>query len=231
MRYAVYFSPTATHPLWALGNHWLGRDPETGDTLIQPDVPGITANEVATITIAPRRYGLHATLKAPFRLADGHAERALVERIAEFSRARHPFELPRLEVTVLDGFIALQPSQPSAELHALADACVLEFDDFRAPPDAAELARRHPDRLGASSRAHLARWGYPYVFEDFRFHVTLTEVTTPDLRARLLPWLTRHFDSALQQPCRVDAIALFVEAAPQAPFRLIRRFPIVGGVA
>lgn len=231
MRYAVYFSPAASHPLWALGNRWLGRDPDTGDVLIQPGVPGFTPDEVATFTAAPRRYGLHATLKAPFRLAEGHTEPDLVERIAEFSVARQSFELPRMEVTVLDGFIALQPCQPSTELHALADTCVVEFDDFRAPPDAAEFARRHPESFGASARAHLARWGYPYVFEDFRFHITLTQVATPDLRARLVPWLTEHFDSALLLPCRVDGLALYVEASPQAPFRLVRRFPLAGGVA
>lgn len=231
MRYAVYFSPTASHPLWALGNRWLGRDPDTGELLNQPSVPGFTPDEVTAFTTTPRRYGLHATLKAPFRLAEGHAESDLVERIAEFSVARRPFELPRMEVTVLDGFIALQSSQPSTELHALADACVMEFDDFRAPPDTVELARRHPESLEASARAHLARWGYPHVFEDFRFHITLTQVTTPDLRARLLPWLAEHFANALRLPCRVDGLALYVEASPQASFRLIRRFSFTAGVA
>ncbi|MBU3908802.1 MAG: DUF1045 domain-containing protein [Gammaproteobacteria bacterium] len=224
----MYFSPAASHPLWALGNRWLGRDPDTGDVLIQPGVPGFTPVEVATFTAAPRRYGLHATLKAPFRLAEVCKESDLAGRLTEFSSARQSFDLPLLEVTVLDGFIALQMRQPSAELHALADACVTEFDDFRAPPDAAELARRRPETLGAKARMHIANWGYPHVFEDFRFHITLFQVTTPDLRARLLPWLVDHFSSALLQPCRVDGLALYVEPFPQAPFRLVRRFPFAG---
>lgn len=36
-RVAVYYAPETDDPLWAAGNRWLGRDPETGATLTPPD--------------------------------------------------------------------------------------------------------------------------------------------------------------------------------------------------
>lgn len=231
MRYAIYLAPAATHPLWVTGNRWLGRDPETGDTLAQPGVAGLAPNEVEAVTAAPRRYGLHATIKAPFHLAPGRDEAELTTRLGRFSAAWQPFDLPQMEVAALQDFIALQLRQPCPALHALADACVTEFDDFRAPPDAAELARRQPETLSEGPRALLARWGYPYVFENFRFHVTLTGATPTSLRTRLQPWLAEHFASGLAQPCRVDGLALYVEPFPHASFRLVRRFPFAGDIA
>lgn len=231
MRYAIYFAPIAAHPLWALGNRWLGRNPESGEEISQPGLPGFAADAIEAVTAAPRRYGLHATIKPPFRLAAERDEAELTTRLGRFSAAWQPFDLPLLEVAALQDFIALQLRQPCPALHDLADACVAEFDDFRAPPDDAELARRHAEALDERARAHLARWGYPYVFDKFRFHVTLTGATPANLRTRLQPLLAEHFAAVLAQPCRVDGLALFVEPSAQAPFRLVRRFPFAGDLA
>ena len=62
-RVAVYYAPAADDPLWARGCTWLGRDPETGVELPQPDIDGIAAQ-----VTEPRRYGFHATLKPPMQL-------------------------------------------------------------------------------------------------------------------------------------------------------------------
>jgi putative phosphonate metabolism protein len=224
MRYALYFAPAASHPLWRKGNVWLGRDAESGRAFVAPDVPGLGAEEVEALTAAPRHYGLHATIKAPFRLAEGRDETELLARIDEFCSRQKPFTLPSLAVQPLDDFIALQTPQPCPKLHALADACVAEFDEFRAPLRAAELARRRADALDANAAARLARWGYPHVFEGFRFHMTLTGNVSPEVQAMLLPWLTDHFAPALKTPCRCDGLALCVEPFAGAPFRLARRF-------
>jgi len=224
MRYALYFAPAASHPLWGRGNVWLGRDPESGRYFMPPDVPGLGADEVEALTAAPRRYGLHATIKPPFRLDGGRDEAGLFARIEEFSARQRPFTLPQLTVAKLDDFIALQLRRPCPALNALADACVADFDDFRAPPDAAERARRESEILDADAAARLARWGYAHVFEGFRLHLSLTQGVTPALQAKLLPWLSDYFAPALKSPCRVDGLALYVEPFASAPFRLVRRF-------
>ena len=230
MRFAIYFVPATSHPLWELGNLWLGRDPETSGTFIQPYVSGFSPDEIKAVTAAPRRYGLHATIKPPFRLARGHDEAELRNRLKEFCCTWQSFELPLLEVTTLDDFIALKLTQPNRYINELAGACVVEFDNFRCPPDDAELARRQLETLSDSERDNLARWGYPHVLEDFRFHITLTQPTTPNQRVHLLPWLTDYFASAIAHPCRVDGLALYVEPFPDAALQLVRRFPFNGKV-
>ncbi len=226
MRYALYFAPAIDHPLWDLGNAWLGRDPASGRAFVPPELPGLTPNMIESITAAPRRYGLHATIKPPFHLADGYQESALLDRIEEFTADRASFELPPLEVAVLDDFIALRTAKRSPELHALADACVAGFDEFRAPLDSSALARRRPDTLDADALARLKRWGYPHVFEGFEFHLSLTQTVTPTMVEQLLPWLADYFAPALALPCRFDALSLYVEPYSGSPFRLMRRFPL-----
>jgi len=229
MRYALYFAPAVTHPLWLAGNAWLGRDPEQDCRLALPEVAGFVPEQVIAITASPRRYGLHATLKAPFVLNAGRSEAELRSRLTDFCTPHMAFDLPLLQVAALDDFIALRCSHRSQELHDLADACVRHFDDFRAPPDAAELARRRPESLDAAARVRLAHWGYAHVFEGFEFHVSLTGAVTADMRDALLPWLADYFRSALAVPITFDALALYMEPAPGADFRLVQRFPLAGG--
>jgi len=125
MRHALYFAPPIHHPLWAIGNAWLGRNPETGETVSQPTPPDFTAEEIRDATASPRRYGLHATLKAPFRLAAGCDETGLRRRLTRFAAAHASFVLTPLEVAVIDDFIALKTKDPSAQLRVLADAATL----------------------------------------------------------------------------------------------------------
>jgi len=229
MRYALYFAPAAAHPLWLAGNAWLGRDPEQDCLLALPAVPGFVPEQIAAITASPRRYGLHATLKAPFLLDEGRTEAELLTRLTDFCASHMAFDLPPLQVAALDDFIALRSSHRSQALHDLADTCVRHFDDFRAPPDAAELARRRPESLDVEARGRLVRWGYAHVFEGFEFHVSLTGAVASEVRDALLPWLTDYFASALAVPIAFDSLALYVESAPGANFRLVQRSPLIGG--
>ncbi len=222
-RLALYWAPDADDPLHARGSAWLGRDAETGAALAQPVVDGI---DIAQATADPRGYGLHATLKPPFRLLHGYA--AAREAAATLAAHTAPFDLPPLAVHDLDGFLALRETAPCPALHALADACVTELDDHREPPDAAEIARRRPDRMSAAQRAHLDRWGYPYVFEEWRFHVTLTRRLTAEEKAVLLPAVTAFLGDAPARPRRVAAISLFVQPSPGAPFTIAERLPLRG---
>lgn len=222
-RMALYWAPEEDDPLHARASAWLGRDAATGAALDQPALPGL---DIAEVTADPRGYGLHATLKPPFRLANGYA----AARQAAASLAAHlaPFDLPPLAVHDLDGFLALREAEPCPALAAFADACVEALDPHRAPPDAAEIARRRPDRLTPAQRAHLDRWGYPYVFEEWRFHVTLTRRLSAAEKATILPAVTAFLGDAPAQPRRVGSVCLFVQPAPGAPFTIAERLPLRG---
>lgn len=222
-RLALYWAPEPEDPLHRAGSTWLGRDAETGAPLPQPAVPG---HDLRALTADPRGYGLHATLKPPFRLRVSWAE-ALDAAAALAARLR-PFDLPPLAVRDLEGFLALRETELCPPLRALADACVEALDHCRAPPDEAELAKRR--RAGPSPRqeAHLARWGYPYVFDEWRFHVTLTRRLSPEEKAAVLPAAEAHLAAALAHRRRVSSVCLFTQAAPGAPFLVAERLPFGG---
>lgn len=222
-RLALYWAPEEADTLHERGSIWLGRDAATGTALTQPAVDGI---DLAQATADPRGYGLHATLKPPFRLARGYA--AARDATAELAARTAPFDLPPLSVHDLDGFLALREDAPCPALNAFADACVTALDDHRTPPDAAEVARRRPERLTEVQRDHLTRWGYPYVFEEWRFHVTLTRRLAPEEKAVLMPAVTAFLGDAPARPRCVSAVSLFVQPAPGAPFTIAERLPLRG---
>jgi hypothetical protein len=222
-RYALYFAPAAHHPLWTAGCRWLGRDPESGAS----GAGGAHRGE-------PRRYGFHATLKPPFALREGATRSQLLAALAHFVDHRPPFAMPALEVATLGDFVALRPAAADAiaadhPLRCLADDCVRLFDEFRRPPSPAETERRLAAGLDDAQRENLARWGYAHVFGQWRCHMTLSDSLPRDadgerVRAGLLDEARRDFAAALALPLRCDGVALFVEDAPGADWRLARRF-------
>ena len=152
---------------------WLGWDSVTGQSLAQPALDGLP-RPVADMTAKPRKYGLHGTVKPPFRLADGTTEADLRSAVAETCARLSAVEVPALSVRRLGGFVAVVPTEPSPQLAAMAGPVVKELDAFRAPPTEAELAKRRKSGLTPRQEALLAKWGYPYVLDEFRFHITLT---------------------------------------------------------
>ena len=173
-RYAIYFAPDPETPLWRFGCSVLGCDAGTGLDEPVPEALAGLGLDWRAATEEPRRYGFHATLKAPFRLAEGRCEEDLLAAAAAFAARRDAFEIPRLEPRALGRFIALVLAEPHAVLHALADDCVRDLDALRAPLTDTERARRGAAALPPRAAAYLERWGYPQILEDFRFHMTLT---------------------------------------------------------
>jgi putative phosphonate metabolism protein len=220
MRYAIYFAPGRGSSLASAGARWLGRDAFSGTALSQPALPGLSADRFAALTADPRRYGFHATLKAPFELADGYTEGEVASTIAAFARERRAFGL-RLALTRLDGFLALTPAEASAGVDALAADAVRVFDRFRAPPGPGEIERRRRAGLTPAEDDNLVTWGYPYVFESFRFHMTLSQ-RLQDADAELIEAAARSFfGDLLSAPVPIDRVALFAEPSPGAPFTVI----------
>lgn len=227
-RFAVYFAPRRETALWRFGTRWLGRDAATGHALERLALDGLALARLEAITAEPARYGWHATLKAPFRLAPERTLGDLVAHAMAFAAARLPFEIPALELGQLDGFLALMPTAAPALLAGLGEDCVRSFDGFRAPPTEAELAERRGRPLTAGQEALLARWGYPYVMGEFRFHMTLTRRLEAAERARVAVALERHVAPFARRPVPVDAVSLFVQPGAGQPFRELRRFPFEG---
>ena len=223
MRYAIYFVPPADDRLWQAGNHWLGRNPESGTVFAQN-------SEDALVTEEPRRYGFHATLKPPFALAPERDPAELEAALAEFAGERAPFEVSGLKVSRLGRFVALVPNDPAPKLRMLADACVRSFEPFRAPLSDAEIARRRPAELSPRQADYLLRWGYPYVLEEFRFHMTLTGSLDPVSAQSYERRLEALFAPILSSRIVIREIALFVEPAADEAFTLTRRF-ILGSSA
>jgi putative phosphonate metabolism protein len=227
-RYAVYFAPDPASPLAVWASSWLGYDVATGAMPPQPAVPGIAAERLPEITAAPRRYGFHATLKPPFVLAPNHDEAGLDAAIATLAAGLAAFAAPPLRLSNISGFWALTLSAPSPAMPALADPCVRALDRFRAPPSEAELARRRRADLTPRQEALLAEWGYPYVMDEFRFHMTLTARLHGAERDAVGEALAPLIEPFCRDPLSVDAICLFRQETAEAPFRVIRRYPLAG---
>ncbi len=226
MRYAIYATPAPDSPLWLQGSRWLGRDAHSGQILPQPRFRSIDPDSLVDLTRTPAHYGFHATLTAPFRLRGKETEPALVAALADFTARQRPLPVPPLAVAQLDNFFCLRPIRHSTGVQVLASLCTREFDRFRAPLNPSELARRKAALLSGQEKKNLELWGYPYVFEQFRFHFTLTgRMAEGRLKERVHAALIETFGPLLDEPLVVDALCLFVEPAQGQPMRCLERFP------
>src|SRR3984957_4099223 len=222
-RVAMYYAPQPDDALFADAATWLGRDPECDAPVPHPDIPNIAA-----VTAEPRLYGFHATLKPPMRLAEGRQWFELVGGAPELADRPAPFDLPRLVVFDVFGFLALRETVPCPPLQALADACVERLDRFRADTSDEEIGGRRRANLTPRQDAMLVRWGYPYMFDTWFFHMTLTRRLTAEEKRFYLPAAEAHLARALALPRRVTDICLFVQSTPGKPFLIEQRLRLRG---
>jgi putative phosphonate metabolism protein len=222
-RYAIYYAPAASDPLWTFGSSALGYDAASRARVDFPDHPALRTAPLEAWTAEPRKYGFHATLKPPFALAPGADEAALAAAAREFAATQASFDAGPLRVSAIGAFVALKPAGPAPGLSRLADSCVEAFDRFRAPASAAERARRLQSPLTPSQIENLDRWGYPYVFADFRFHMTLSGPLHEDDRT-LFAAAMGDLYVPFARPLVVDGIALFKQAEPSGAFAVLERF-------
>lgn len=226
MRYALYFAPDADAPLNLAAAAWLGRDAFTGIAHPRTVEGNFAAEELDALTADPRRYGFHATLKAPFHLADGMSEADLLVAFATFAERTAPVEIPSVIVGQLGPFFALVPERLHPPLQEFAASVVEDFEPFRAPLSQTDIERRKPESLPSAQRENLMRWGYPYVFDEFRFHMTLTG-PVPEARAPAMARLLGdRFADFVGRPLRIDGLALFAEPERGAPFLVHSRLPL-----
>lgn len=229
-RYALYYAPRPGEGLAMAATQWLGRNPESGQARALRPVPGIAMERLEQITADPRLYGFHGTLKAPIALADGLSERDFVDAVGKFAAGERAFAVPALKLAELSDFLALVPAARCPELNDLADRCVVEFDEFRRPAGEAELARRRAAGLSPRQDELLVRWGYPYVLEHWRFHLTLTGRLPDEAeRTKIAALLHQRFASFLDRPLPVSDLCIFRQPAPGRPFVVLARFRLGGG--
>lgn len=223
-RYAIYYTPPATVDWSVFATQWLGWNMETGQSVAQPVISGL---DLAEVTAVPRKYGLHATLKPPMRLAPGHSLDDLQQACAQLAARQAPVTLEGLHLARLGRFLALRVSGDEAALGALAAACVRDLDPFRAPATAGELDKRRAAGLSPAQEAYLTAWGYPYVLDQFRFHVTLTGKLPKAELGGVEAALEAHLMPLLPRPLQIRDLALVGEDA-DGRFHMIHRYALSG---
>lgn len=222
-RYGIYFAPRADTTLWAKASAWLGRDADSGRTVDRPILPGLDGLDLDATTADPRGYGFHATLKAPFELAAGSMEDELLAEASRLSARVVPF-VAHIAPAALGPFLAFQMPVESPEMQALHAVCVCAFDAFRAPLTESDIARGRKAGLTPEQDARLLAWGYPYVYEDFRFHMTLTgRIRDEAVRTLVLAALQNHFAPETRLT-PFDGLAVFKQLDRASPFTIMARF-------
>jgi putative phosphonate metabolism protein len=228
-RYAVYFSPARGSPWWTFGSDWLGRDEFNNLPLVQAEISGISRAELFSLTEEPRRYGFHATLKAPFRLNENFDLNDLMSSLGTLAKQHSPIELGTICAVKVGHFVALAPQMVNVSLTSLAEKCVTELDHLRAPLTELDMARRKIETLDARGQYLLTEYGYPHVLEKFIFHFTLS--------GRIPPLVADHIINAVidqlnklngTSPLVLDRLCLFVEDSPGQPFRRVADMGLEG---
>ncbi|MEM1363710.1 MAG: DUF1045 domain-containing protein [Pseudomonadota bacterium] len=220
-RYALYVLPEAGALAdWTAA--WLGWDVQRGATVPHPDIPDLPAT-IEEMTAAPRRYGFHATVKPPFYLSDGSDPDGLDAAVSRLCSRLAPVALDGLQLSRISGFLALTPLGDVTTLNAFAANTVRELDDFRAPPDAKEIARRRAGNLSAAQEANLAAWGYPYVMGEFSFHMTLTGRMPEDQGGAVQAALQPILAPLLPQPFLIETLCLAGQDS-EGMFHMLHRY-------
>ncbi len=218
-RFAIYYAPR-DGAFADAADLWLGWSARTGQTVPQPEVTGLDG-----LTVTPRRYGFHGTIKPPFRLAEGTSAGDLSDAVAGLATRLPRVTLAGLKMVRLEGFLALTPQGDPNALRAMAADVVQGLDRFRAPLTAAEITRRRPESLTQRQRALLDAYGYPYVLEQFQFHLTLSDRLDEAQATRLQAAAAGHFDGLLPEPFVIEDLCLFGEDQ-DSRFHLLHRYPL-----
>jgi len=217
-RYAIYFAPDEDSPLNAFGGLWLSpEDRQPPSWVSDPDL-------WAEATASPARYGFHATLKAPFYLADGRTEGQLLEAVKNTASKQKPFVTPPIVLSDLGKYLALTFEAESPEMSCLHRDCLIELESFRAPLTQADRERRLDSGLSNRQSELLEEYGYPYVLDQFEFHMTLAGPIDPVELGLIKDSLTENADGALYSRLLISNICIYFQRDRESSFSLLHRF-------
>ena len=216
-RYAIYYIPDLQ--LFQIGSDWLGWNSITGQETT------LSANH-RRITDRPRKYGFHATVKPPFSLASNSTQGDLQDAFQTFCATVSPATGGTLKINRLGRFLAMTQDVQSNDVTELAASTVSHFDKFRAPLSDQEIAKRRQRRLTPQQDALMLRWGYPYVMQEFKFHMTLTGPLQNDEIDTIKHDANKRFQEFLYQPLNLASLALLGEDRDSGRFHVIERLPL-----
>ncbi len=226
VRYAVFYSPHQATTLSHLADTWLGYSAWKFARVDQAGFAGLSAGALDRATANPRKYGFHATLKAPFRLKAGETESALLDAVEAQAALLSPVEIPKMDIRWLGPHLALVHKVDSPPLRALAANVVEAFESFRAQLTDDEMERRLRVPLTNRQRELLAQWGYPYVMDEFRFHMTLAGPIVEDQRDSVERAARAHFQPVSEHSLKIDRLAVFKQPGADQPFYVLESFEI-----
>src|SRR5258706_15139718 len=132
-RYAIYFVPAADTALYRFGAAALSYDCFTGADMATLDALPVDAGAWRELTREPRRYGFHATLKAPFHLAAGRTQAELIGEFVEFSETIDSAPAIEPAVCLLQHFVAIGPVAGISGCRRVGPGSVQDFSWFPAP--------------------------------------------------------------------------------------------------
>ena len=229
-RYAIYFSPADDSELDIFGATVLRRRATDAKEWLHPALPVEFPASVcwSTQSQVPSRYGFHATIKAPFTLAEGQSIDQLQQDLANFSNTQKPIPLPGLAPMLTSRYHSLAFEQQPEPLRQMAAACVQQFEPFRAPLTEADIKRRDPASLTPRQQDYLKQYGYPYVLDDFNFHMTLAGATD-NKNSDYLQWLGSLYESIVKETPVLDRLSIFYQ--PDRNTAFVRKSEFLFGSA
>lgn len=226
-RYAIYYAPQDQTPLAIFGETLLQRSAtQLNITLARESLPELDPS-LDQFVRSPRHYGFHATLKAPFELAEGQTEDTLCAAVDAFAHQQSTLALTNLQPLNKSGFLALRFQEQPQSIKALAWRCVQAFEPYRAPLSEFDIQRRNPDTLSPHQRENLLHYGYPYVRDAFDFHLTLTSQLAPfgdgsggadSPLYQAIAWITSLYEKQVTDDPVLDRVAVYRQPDRQSPF-------------
>ncbi len=226
-RVAIFYAPGSQTALWEFGGNWLGWDVQHAKSVTHPDINGLP-EPIETLVATPQKYGFHGTLKAPFRLHSDQTIDGLKAAMKVFCDQRQPFTIGKMKVATLGRFVAIIQENPSEMFAEFASEIVTHFDEFRAPLSDEDIAkRRNKSKLTARQDELMLKWGYPYIFEEFKFHLTLTGKLSEQNAQIVCDRLSDHLKPILDAPVEAVDLCLYGERE-DGRFEIIERFPFSG---
>lgn len=227
VRYAIYYTPPPFSRLAVFGASILGYDCYEGMEVAQVAPDGIDPVLLALMTAEPKRYGFHATIVAPFALGR-YSEAELAEELATFARTYAPVLVGQLVVGRLASFAVLRPAVERDGISRFAEQCLEAFDRFRGPLSELDRARRTGASLTARQRALTERWGYPYVLDQYRFHMTLAGPVPDAQMDDVVSSLSEAYAELANDHFEIDALSLLRQDGRDQRFRVIQRYRLCG---
>lgn len=214
-RYAIWWVPRPGTGLARFGVEWTGWCADRGVAHARPEACDLPQPRPGVPGTA-RLRGLHATIGAAFRPAEGRSIWAIERALGELAARTAPIRLPQLSVEVAEGRVVLALSRPDEAVATLLSATAEAIRSLRVRPEFEALAGPPCAIAPATATAR----------GPMRFQMPLTDrvAGAAALAADLAPVLA----SLLAYPRVMADIALAGDPGGGRPWRLLERFGLEG---